>query len=270
MDKRAENAVFMTMLRNQMQEHFNLNELKILCFDLRIDMESLSGNNLQQLVIEIIQYMLRRDRLDQLVQQLKSERPTIDWELLKASLAESLSPSMTTWGTIYDSEPIYMWHTNKDVLYYMEMRMKTVKKSVKLAHFNRRVTPESADTYKPYKDARFQAIRNPNILFDQLMILTEKRLKEACDFLNSPETAGHYSVGYVLEEQLVIPAFTFTIFDDEEVVFRAPNKVIEYSPYVGTKNESDVGICGKHFDIAREASTKLERNQNFEQLKAML
>lgn len=74
-----------TKIQNLRQLHrllvdgFNLDELKTLCFDLGVDFDSLDGANNSAKARELIIWHYRRNKLDLLLQQLKSSRPSIAW-----------------------------------------------------------------------------------------------------------------------------------------------------------------------------------------------
>lgn len=65
--------------RQQVTLAFNEDELHTLCFDLHIDYESLSGNNKNVKVRELIALMRRQNRVPELVSVLNDARPHIAW-----------------------------------------------------------------------------------------------------------------------------------------------------------------------------------------------
>ena len=64
-------------LRQKLIKHFNINELKDICFDLNIDYELLSGNNKADIVRELILHLDNRGRLGELVAIIRRERANI-------------------------------------------------------------------------------------------------------------------------------------------------------------------------------------------------
>ncbi len=66
-----------TSLRQAMTERMSLDEIESLCFDLGIDPDNLGGDNKAGKIRELIQYMQRRGRLNDLIAQLAKERPDI-------------------------------------------------------------------------------------------------------------------------------------------------------------------------------------------------
>ncbi len=66
-------------LRNLIEAHFNQEELKTLCFDLKIDYDSLSGDNKSAKTRELIQLCQREKRIDELLQYCRTTRPNVEW-----------------------------------------------------------------------------------------------------------------------------------------------------------------------------------------------
>lgn len=66
-------------LRQAMIRHFDISELRAICFDLGVDDESLASTDKKTLVIELIKYCERTNRLADLVGECKKERPGIDF-----------------------------------------------------------------------------------------------------------------------------------------------------------------------------------------------
>ena len=66
--------------RQQISNSFDIEELKTLCFDLELDYDTISGENKDAKIRELIKLMQRKDRMPQLVLQLKKSRPNKNWE----------------------------------------------------------------------------------------------------------------------------------------------------------------------------------------------
>jgi hypothetical protein len=69
-------------LRQKMGELFSLGEIKTLCLFLEIEYEELSGDTRSEKVIGVIDFVLRHERLDDLVTILDRERPFVAWHTL--------------------------------------------------------------------------------------------------------------------------------------------------------------------------------------------
>lgn len=67
-------------LRREIQKSFNLTEIRTLSFDLGIDYDNLPGEELERKIIELILYLERNERLDDLIKELKRRRPDMTWE----------------------------------------------------------------------------------------------------------------------------------------------------------------------------------------------
>jgi hypothetical protein len=70
-----------TGLRTAMRTVYNLAELKILCDDLAVDYENLGGERLENRILELISFMRRRGRYEELVRKVLADRPAIAAEL---------------------------------------------------------------------------------------------------------------------------------------------------------------------------------------------
>jgi hypothetical protein len=67
-------------LRDEIDFYFNEEELKNLCFDLRIEYENLSGTTKIDRCRELVKHCLRHSRMNHLVDVLNRLRPRISWE----------------------------------------------------------------------------------------------------------------------------------------------------------------------------------------------
>jgi hypothetical protein len=59
--------------------HFNLEELRTLCFELGISFDELGGQGVRGVARELLLYVQRRDRLPELLTTLRVERPSVAW-----------------------------------------------------------------------------------------------------------------------------------------------------------------------------------------------
>ena len=69
-------------LRHELDRRFDEQELRSLCFDLRVDYDNLPGEGKVNKARELVAYMARRGRLDDLAKVGRRLRPDIDWEAL--------------------------------------------------------------------------------------------------------------------------------------------------------------------------------------------
>ncbi len=76
---RTDSTKHLRDLRRKMVDHFNLNELKSLSFDLSVDWDSLDGDTIALKSQALISYLGRRGRLSDLIILLREERPNVDW-----------------------------------------------------------------------------------------------------------------------------------------------------------------------------------------------
>ena len=83
-------------LRRQMDQHFNLDEIQLLCFDLDIDYEHLAGKTKPKIIHELILMVSRTDRLPDLLELLAEERPTVPWPELPPDFDPAPDGSLTS------------------------------------------------------------------------------------------------------------------------------------------------------------------------------
>jgi hypothetical protein len=76
-ESQKERKIDTVTLRDTLVNHFNMNELKSLCFDLGINFDSLPGETMQNKSQELIVYLQRHDRIEELVNQIRRLRPNI-------------------------------------------------------------------------------------------------------------------------------------------------------------------------------------------------
>jgi hypothetical protein len=72
-------------LHKLLTEHFDLEDLRTLCFALSLDIDNLNGHGPQGKARELALYMQRRGRVAELMAQLKQERPFVDWDIVYES-----------------------------------------------------------------------------------------------------------------------------------------------------------------------------------------
>lgn len=74
-----ESTRYLRTLRRLIDHHFNLEEIKLICFDLGIDYEHLSGESKLGKINELILNLARNGRLAELQTLLQEERPNVEW-----------------------------------------------------------------------------------------------------------------------------------------------------------------------------------------------
>lgn len=80
----------LVQLRQQIVTHFSLEELRTLCFDLRVNFDELPGQGLTPKVRDLLQIMWRNGRIETLLTAVTQIRPTASWPDLAALQADSL------------------------------------------------------------------------------------------------------------------------------------------------------------------------------------
>lgn len=77
-ERRVQEAV---RVADVMEQAYDEEELRDLCFSMGIDYESVSGNTKQGKVRAIVSHFYRRDTLDIFVEFLEGDRPNRMWQL---------------------------------------------------------------------------------------------------------------------------------------------------------------------------------------------
>ena len=75
-------------LRRNLNDHFSVAELRSICFDLGLDYDVLEGDAKEVKIVELVRYLERRDRVGDLVQVGKRERPHLSWDYTPAAQGE--------------------------------------------------------------------------------------------------------------------------------------------------------------------------------------
>lgn len=70
------------LLRELIAKHFNLGEVAVLCFDLKVDYEDLDGENKAGKTMSLVSYFRRRNSLKKLIDKCHKERPQINWDVV--------------------------------------------------------------------------------------------------------------------------------------------------------------------------------------------
>jgi len=66
-------------LRKGLEKCYSLGELKIVCFELGVDFDVLSGDSKPTKSLELVEYLDRRGKIDALVEYCVRDRPSYDW-----------------------------------------------------------------------------------------------------------------------------------------------------------------------------------------------
>ena len=66
-------------LRKLIDQHFDLEDMRTLCFDLGLRYDNLRGEDKTAKARELVDLMVRRGRLDELVEMCREERPKVKW-----------------------------------------------------------------------------------------------------------------------------------------------------------------------------------------------
>ena len=70
-------------LHNELADAFNKDELVELCYEIGIDYEQLSGENVKRKAVELVQYCKRHKKINTLIEHCERKRPSRDWNSLQ-------------------------------------------------------------------------------------------------------------------------------------------------------------------------------------------
>ncbi len=73
------NAAYLTELYQLLNHHFNLEEIRTLCFNLNVDYESVPGEEKPSRIRELLLALGRNGRLSELVTLVQQKRPNVAW-----------------------------------------------------------------------------------------------------------------------------------------------------------------------------------------------
>lgn len=76
-------------LQNKISTHFNIEELKNLCFELNIEYDNLPATILDGKCRELVKYCSRHNKLIDLIERLKELRVFVEWDIFEIDSFES-------------------------------------------------------------------------------------------------------------------------------------------------------------------------------------
>jgi formylglycine-generating enzyme required for sulfatase activity len=93
------NHLYLRQLRRLIDQHFDVEELRTLCFDLGLRYDSLGGNDKTAKVRELVDLLMRRGRLEELVEVCREERPKVEWGEKNVQHGGTGDTEKEEWGT---------------------------------------------------------------------------------------------------------------------------------------------------------------------------
>ncbi|MCA9875443.1 MAG: hypothetical protein KC441_17350, partial [Anaerolineales bacterium] len=84
-------------LQQQIEEGFDLNELRLLCADVSIDFDHLKGDEKRTKVLSLLEMIARQNRQEVLLNRLRELRPQVEWPV---------TYHVTRSGTVYAPPPL--------------------------------------------------------------------------------------------------------------------------------------------------------------------
>lgn len=80
-------ASYLSTLHRQIDNYFNISEVRTLCLTLGVDDENIPGDHRSAFVRNLIVSLARQNRLPDLVDEVRRERPSVDWQDVPADFA---------------------------------------------------------------------------------------------------------------------------------------------------------------------------------------
>lgn len=114
----------LTQLRKLLIQHFSLDELRVLCFDLGLEYDDLPGDTKTTKMHGLIEYLQRRDELNRLLEEAVDHRPHVAWPTFKSERSEvksmgdqkssrSVTHKKTGLEMIYSRWRVFLWGPKK-------------------------------------------------------------------------------------------------------------------------------------------------------------
>ncbi len=104
-------SIYLRELRDQIDKHFTLNEIKGLCFNLSVDFDNLDGGVKRAKIEALINYLVDRSQLSSLIYQLKIERPNREWGNVSRYMQIEHSKRKFSLLSKDSSKPRYIWNS---------------------------------------------------------------------------------------------------------------------------------------------------------------
>ncbi len=76
----TESAKYLSTLHKQIDQYFSFSEVRTLCFDLGVDFENIPGDIRSAFIRNLIISLAKQNRLQELVNQVRLERPFVNWQ----------------------------------------------------------------------------------------------------------------------------------------------------------------------------------------------
>lgn len=152
----------LTQLRKLLIQHFSLEELRVLCFDLGLEYEDLSGDTRTTKMHGLIEYLQRRGELYQLLNEVIDHRPNVTWPSFEDGTTHASKEAAT--GSVLPASYIHektglemLLIPAGEFLYGEEKELKF------LPNFWMAKTPVTNDHYAKFgRDAEYQVPRHWN------------------------------------------------------------------------------------------------------------
>lgn len=74
-----ERTAYLRQFRTNIDQHFNVDEVRLLCFDLSVDYDHLMGDAKPLRIQSLIMHLAQRGRLGDLLELVQSQRPGVEW-----------------------------------------------------------------------------------------------------------------------------------------------------------------------------------------------
>lgn len=93
----------MDNLLDIIDEYYNLEELRSLCFKLQVDYDNIGGEGKRGKARELVDYMRRYGRTEELIETIKEERPNLPWPEPTPSEPEIYAVKTAVWNALHKS-----------------------------------------------------------------------------------------------------------------------------------------------------------------------
>ncbi len=87
----TESAQYLSTLHKQVDRYFSFSEVKTLCFNLGVDYENIPGDGRSAFIRNLIISLAKQNRLPELINLVRQERPFVDWQDVPADFELPIS-----------------------------------------------------------------------------------------------------------------------------------------------------------------------------------
>ena len=161
---------------------------------------------------------------------------------------------------------VRLFHSSDSAIQYLIERTKSARVSVDQASIDKQRARRS-DVRIQYEKAREQLIMSDRVKYRYIGIVDSARLFRAIKKVMGKRNLNNFFAAFRIRPADGLPLFSFTIFDKEEVVTRAPYEVGEDPVYIAVRSANVAILFVGYFEKLWHSSQKVN---SVEEIDAMI